>query len=70
MTVVAALSQSVSDVDIALRARAFGLAPVPLSPWYTGDPGQQGLLLSVTNLNEKTLPANCSRLLELARGRH
>lgn len=70
MTVVAALSQSVSDVEIALRARAFGLAPVPLSPWYTGDPGQQGLLLGVTNLSEKTLPANCHRLLELARGRY
>lgn len=70
MTVVAALAQSVSDVDIALRARAFGLAPVPLSPWYTGDPGQKGLLLGVTNLDERTLPANCSRLLELARARH
>ncbi|MDN4574728.1 GntR family transcriptional regulator [Pandoraea cepalis] len=70
MTVVVALPQSVSDIDIALRARAFGLAPVPLSPWYTGNPGQQGLLLGVTNLQDRTLTANCSRLLELVLGHH
>jgi len=28
---------------------------------------QQGLLLGVTNLNEQRLPADCRRLLELAR---
>ncbi|SAL53486.1 GntR family transcriptional regulator [Caballeronia turbans] len=70
MTVVAAVPQSVSDTDIASRARLFGLAPVPLSPWYTRKPGQQGLLLGVTNLNERTVAANCSRLLEIVRGRH
>ncbi|WP_013590556.1 PLP-dependent aminotransferase family protein [Paraburkholderia phenoliruptrix] len=70
MTVVAALAPTVSDVDIALRARAFGLAPVPLSPWYMEDPRRQGLLLGVTNLDETTLAANCSRLQELVRGRH
>ena len=70
MTVVAALPQSVSDIDIALRARLFGLAPVPLSPWYTSNPGQQGLLLAVTNLNEKTVANHCSRLLEVVLGRH
>jgi GntR family transcriptional regulator / MocR family aminotransferase len=70
MTVVAALPESVSDVDIASRARLFGLAPVRLSPWYTSRPGQQGLLLAVTNLNEKTVASHCSRLLELVLGRH
>jgi hypothetical protein len=30
----------------------------------------QILLLGVTNLNERTLPANCARLLELVHGRH
>jgi GntR family transcriptional regulator / MocR family aminotransferase len=29
-------------------------------------PLQQGLLLCVTNLNERRLPADCRRLLELA----
>ncbi|AOK06414.1 PLP-dependent aminotransferase family protein [Burkholderia latens] len=70
MTVVVALPPSVSDLDVAARARAFGLAPVPLSPWYTSKPAQQGLLLGVTNLDERTLAANCSRLLELILGRH
>jgi GntR family transcriptional regulator/MocR family aminotransferase len=32
-----------------------------------GSPKQQGLLLCVTNLNEQRLPADCRRLLELAR---
>ncbi|QDW55307.1 PLP-dependent aminotransferase family protein [Burkholderia sp. KBS0801] len=67
MAVVTTLPAQVSDVDIALRARAFGLAPVPLSPWYTGTPRQQGLLLGVTNLTERTLATDCSRLLELVR---
>jgi GntR family transcriptional regulator/MocR family aminotransferase len=34
------------------------------------NPGQQGLLLGVTNLSEKTVAANCSRLLEIVLGRH
>ncbi|WP_269502475.1 MocR-like pyridoxine biosynthesis transcription factor PdxR [Burkholderia sp. IMCC1007] len=67
MAVVTTLPADVSDVDIALRARASGLAPVPLSPWYTGTPRQQGLLLGVTNLNERTLGTDCRRLLELVR---
>jgi GntR family transcriptional regulator/MocR family aminotransferase len=54
-------------VNIALRALQFGLAPAPLSPWYMQSPRQQGLLLGVTNLNERRLPADCRRLLELAR---
>lgn len=71
MTVVAALTQpAVSDIEIASRARMFGLAPVPLSPWYTTDSKQQGLLLGVTNLDERTLAGNCSRLLEVVHGRH
>lgn len=69
MTVVTALPGSVSDVDIASRARGAGLAPTPLSPWYMRAGGQQGLLLGVTNLNERTLSADCSRLLELVRER-
>ena len=67
MAVVTTLPAEVSDVDIALRARAFGLAPVPLSPWYTGTSRPQGLLLGVTNLTERTLAADCARLLELVR---
>ncbi len=67
LAVVILLPESASDVDIALRALPFGLAPAPLSPWYMQPPRQQGLLLCVTNLNERRLPSDCRRLLELAR---
>jgi GntR family transcriptional regulator/MocR family aminotransferase len=66
LAVVLKLPESASDVDIALRALQSGLAPAPLSPWYMQSPRQQGLLLSVTNLNERRVPADCRRLLELA----
>jgi GntR family transcriptional regulator/MocR family aminotransferase len=67
LAVVILLPNSVSDADIASRALEFGLAPRPLSAWYTQPARQQGLLLCVTNLNERRLPADCRRLLELAR---
>ena len=67
MTVVVKLPDATSDIDIALRARSFGLAPVPLSPWYVSNPTRQGLLLGVTNLHEEALRADCSRLLDLVR---
>jgi GntR family transcriptional regulator/MocR family aminotransferase len=67
LAVLLLLPKSASDVDIASRALEFGLAPRPLSAWCMQNPRQQGLLLCVTNLNERRLPADCRRLLELAR---
>src|SRR5712671_5460279 len=67
LAVVVLLPEFASDVDIASRALEFGLAPRPMSAWYMQPPRQQGLLLCVTNLNERRLPADCRRLLELAR---
>jgi GntR family transcriptional regulator / MocR family aminotransferase len=67
LTVVILLPEFASDVDIAVRALQFGLAPVALSPRYRQCPSQQGLLLGVTNLNERRLAADCRRLVELAR---
>jgi GntR family transcriptional regulator/MocR family aminotransferase len=67
LAVVALLPQSVSDVDVALRALSFGLAPAPLSPWFMLSRARQGLLLGVTNLSERRLPADCRRLVELVR---
>jgi GntR family transcriptional regulator/MocR family aminotransferase len=67
LAVVILLPELASDVDIASRVLEFGLAPAPLSPWYMGSPKQQGLLLCVTNLNERRLRADCRQLLELAR---
>jgi GntR family transcriptional regulator/MocR family aminotransferase len=67
LAVAILLPKSASDVDIALRALQCGLAPAPLSPWYGQPLRRQGLLLCVTNLDERRLPADCRRLLELAR---
>jgi GntR family transcriptional regulator/MocR family aminotransferase len=67
MAVVVTLPGSVSDVDIASRARRSGLSPVPLSPWYKQAPAQQGLLLGVTNLNERTLAKDCQCLVQVVR---
>jgi GntR family transcriptional regulator / MocR family aminotransferase len=64
MAVVTLLPECASDVDVASRALPFGLAPAPLSPWYMQSAAPQGLLLSVTNLNERRLAADCRRLVE------
>jgi GntR family transcriptional regulator/MocR family aminotransferase len=67
MAVVTRLRGSASDVDVALRALQFGLAPTPLSPWYMQSSQERGLLLGVSNINEHRLAADCRRLAELAR---
>jgi GntR family transcriptional regulator/MocR family aminotransferase len=67
LAVVTLLPELASDVDVALRALPFGLAPAALSHWYMQSPKQQGLLLSVTNLNERRLLSDCRRLAELVR---
>jgi len=67
MAVVTRLHDTADDVNIALRALQFGLAPVPLSPWYVRPAPPRGLLLGVTNLNERRLVADCRRLAELVR---
>lgn len=67
LAVVTLLPETASDVDITSRALPFGLAPAPLSPWYLQSPPRQGLLLGVTNLNERRLASDCRGLVELAR---
>jgi GntR family transcriptional regulator/MocR family aminotransferase len=67
MAVVARLRDGVSDVDVAARALQAGMAPVPLSPWYVHEPRASGLLLGVTNVDERRLVADCRRLAELVR---
>lgn len=61
-----ALPGRAEDLRIANEALAFGLAPVPLSPWYAEGPRPRGLVLGITNLVERRLPADCARLVELA----
>jgi GntR family transcriptional regulator/MocR family aminotransferase len=67
MAVVTRLRDDASDVDIALRALPFGLAPSPLSAWYVHAPQPRGLLLGVTNVDESRLGADCRRLAALVR---
>jgi GntR family transcriptional regulator/MocR family aminotransferase len=65
MAVVTRLPTSIADTDIALRALPFGMAPVPLSPWYVRRPQAHGLLLGITNVNQSRLLTDCQRLAEL-----
>jgi GntR family transcriptional regulator / MocR family aminotransferase len=69
LAVVVSLPEHAADVEIASSALPLGLAPRPLSPWYLQSPARRGLLLGVTNLDERRLPADCRRLAELARQR-
>jgi GntR family transcriptional regulator/MocR family aminotransferase len=55
----------VADAAIANKARAFGLAPSPLSQWYVSDARASGLLLSVATAPMKTIPRACDTLLEI-----
>lgn len=59
------LPDGADDRDIARRAFAAGLAPVPLSPWYASRPARSGLLLGVTNLRESRIESHCRTLAGL-----
>lgn len=58
------LSASTDDLAVAAQALPYGMAPVPLSPWYQAS-RRTGLLLGITNLDERRLAADCDRLIEL-----
>jgi len=59
------LPSSYDDVAVSERALQYGMAPVPLSPWYMAAAGPRGLLLGATNYVERTLRKDCIKLLEL-----
>lgn len=60
LSVLVDLPRHVSDTSLAAAARAQGLSPVPLSPWYHNDDiRRSGLLLGVTNV----LPAQAINLV-------
>ena len=60
------LPDGVDEGRVVKQARAAGLAPVPLSPWYvTPELRQSGLLLGVTNVPEADAMALCRRLLAI-----
>ena len=53
--------------DRRLARAVVRLGTSPLSRWYMQSAAQQGLLLGVTNLNERRVYAECHRLAELVR---
>ncbi|MGF6711040.1 GntR family transcriptional regulator/MocR family aminotransferase [Luteibacter sp. W1I16] len=60
------LPDHVPDIDVAREARVHGLAPVPLSPWFSpGTTHRSGLLLGVATVDEARLATACSQLHRL-----
>jgi GntR family transcriptional regulator/MocR family aminotransferase len=60
------LPDAVPDVAVAREARAWGLAPEPLSPWYqSGGACRSGLLLGIATADEAKLASACEWLHEL-----
>ena len=60
------LPDGTSDIDIARRARRRGLAPVPLSSWFSpGADLASGLLLGVATVTEEEIFPACQQLHEL-----
>jgi GntR family transcriptional regulator / MocR family aminotransferase len=64
LSVLLDLPDTADDLAIASQALPFGLAPVPLSPWYQAS-RHAGLMLGITNQNERHLAADCDRLIGL-----
>ncbi len=62
------LPEGARDGMIVREAHEFGLAPSPLSAWFSpGGVRHPGLLLGVSNATEDQLPAACERLHRLIR---
>jgi GntR family transcriptional regulator / MocR family aminotransferase len=66
LAVLLHLPAGVADTVIAEKARAFGLAPSPLSPWYVSETARaSGLLLNVAAAPMQSIPSACERLCEI-----
>ncbi|TXH32777.1 MAG: PLP-dependent aminotransferase family protein [Rhodospirillaceae bacterium] len=60
------LPEGASDIAIAREASAYGLAPLPLSPWYKEQKAARpGLLLGIATVPEQRLNASCDRLCRI-----
>lgn len=69
LSVVHQLPDHISDISVAEEARKFGLAPAPLSTWYTSPESQrQGLLLNVAAVPDSHIFDSCERLYEIVSG--
>ncbi|WP_394829590.1 PLP-dependent aminotransferase family protein [Pendulispora albinea] len=63
LAIVLRLPNGARDTDIAREATAYGLAPVPLSPWYMSPEwSRSGLLLGVATTPDEGLAQACARL--------
>ena len=66
LAVLLHLPAGVADTVIANEARAFGLAPSPLSQWYVSETARaSGLLLNVAAAPMQSIPSACERLCEI-----
>jgi GntR family transcriptional regulator/MocR family aminotransferase len=60
------LPDGAPDVAIVREALAFGLAPAPLSVWYSASAtARSGLLLGIATSPQRHLARSCDRLLEI-----
>ncbi len=60
------LPDGAPDLAIAREAQAFGLAPVPLSLWYSSPASaRSGLLLGIATAPQKQLEKSCDRLRQV-----
>jgi GntR family transcriptional regulator/MocR family aminotransferase len=66
LAVLLHLPAGVADMVIANEARAFGLAPSPLSQWYVSETARaSALLLNVAAVPMQSIPSACKRLCEI-----
>lgn len=71
LSLLLALDDDMDDVAIAEAAKAFNLAPMPLSPWYaTQAEALKGLLLGVTNLSSPACEEGYQQLAALIDRHH
>lgn len=63
LALITFVPEALNDVTLAAAARKLGLAPSALSPWYSNPAkGQQGLILSITNLRSDNTAFACAAL--------
>jgi GntR family transcriptional regulator/MocR family aminotransferase len=68
LAVLLKLPRGTSDVAVVREVSAFGMAPSPLSAWYSSpNDAESGLLLGVSTAPTKSLAQSCDRLFEVIR---
>jgi GntR family transcriptional regulator / MocR family aminotransferase len=66
LAAVLRLPESVSDISVAEQARSLGMAPSPLSTWFSpGEKQEQGLLLGVATVADQHIARACDQLHRL-----